>query len=357
MKLRRLLGTVFVVGLIAYGWKASGDLRPFVKIDPVGVQNCRVVQTEGLIGAEDMEFDHQTATLYIAASNRRKSGNFRPDKGAIFRWQPDKEPAPVPLDVQGNDDALRPHGIGLYRHPGGERRLFVVNHTSRGETVSIFRIETANGIEKLATIREVRAPQFVSINDVAPSGLESFYVTNDHGRPPVLGHMWEDFAMLSRGSLVYFDGTSAQTVVSGLRYANGVTLSADRKLLTVAETTAYRIKFFHHADDGKLQLVSERSIDTTPDNFSQDERGEFLIGAHPSPYQFIRYAASASDPSPSEVLSMHVTPDGSSQTFSTVLRAPGEVFGASSVAASHGPHLVVGGVFDRGVLYCAKPAS
>ena len=25
--------------------------------------------------------------------------------------------------------------------------------------------------------------------------------------------------------------------------------------------------------------------------------------------------------------------------------------------AAHGPHLVVGGVFDRGVLYCAKPAS
>jgi hypothetical protein len=41
------------------------------------------------------------------------------------------------------------------------------------------------------------------------------------------GHVFEDFAMLSTASLVYFDGTSARTVASGLRYANGVQLSAE----------------------------------------------------------------------------------------------------------------------------------
>lgn len=356
MRIRRLIRTALLIGLVVYGWKAYSDLRPLVKVEAVGTASCKVIHSDGLVGAEDLEFDHQSGTLYIAASNRRSVAGFRPDPGAVFRWQPDREPAPTKMTLEGLGEALRPHGMSLYHHPSGERRLFVVNHSARGEAVNIFRIETDRGTEKLVSVRDVRAPQFVSLNDVAGSGLEAFYVTNDHGRPPHLGHVLEDFAMLSRASLVYFDGTSARTMMSGLRYANGVQLSADRRQLMVAETTAYRIRVFQRAEDGNLTQVSERILDTTPDNFSQDERGDFLIGAHPSPFQFLRYATAASPPSPSEVLRMHVSPDGTSQTFSTVLRDPGTLFGASSVAASHGPHLVVGGVFDRGILYCTQAA-
>lgn len=358
MKSRYWFGGVVGLLLVGYLWQAARDLRPFVSVSPLGMDGCRVLHADGLIGAEDLEFDHTKGTLYVAASNRRPSEGsrqaFRPDPGAIFRLTSEADALPQKMPIEGLFEPLRPHGMSLYLHPNGTRHLFVVHHSLRGERVVLFRIEATQGEEKLVFLREVSAPQFVSLNDVAGAGLESFYVTNDHGRPGRTGHLVEDFARLSNASLVYFDGTWVQTVAQGLKYANGVQVSADRQHVLVAETLAYRIKIFRRAQDGKLTLFSEKSLDTTPDNFSQDEQGSFLLGAHPSPYLFLRHATKATEKAPSEVLKFRVTPEGSATDFSTVLRDPGNVFSASSVAASHGHRLVVGGVFDPGVLVCDK---
>jgi arylesterase/paraoxonase len=362
MKVRRLFWLLLAAGLSVLAFKAIRDLRPFVKTTPLGVEGCRLLHAEGLVGAEDMEFDHATGMLYIAAANRRSSGTGRPDPGAIFAWHPDEEATPIKLPLQGIGEALRPHGLGLYVHPSGERRLFVVHHSPRGEAVVIFRIDSSGAAagplsgrkQLLMQIRSVQAPQFVSPNDVAGVGLESFYLTNDHGRRYGLGHVFEDFALQSNASLLYFDGTSVRTVASGLRYANGVQLSADRRHVLVAESSAYRIKTFRRDEAGNLTLLTETPLDTTPDNFSLDEQGNFLVAAHPSPYLFLRHATSAKQHAPSDVLRFSLSAEGSPHAFQTLLRDPGERLSASSIAVAHGRHLVIGGVFDRGVLYCPR---
>ena len=162
--------------------------------------------------------------------------------------------------------------------------------------------------------------------------------------------------MLSRGSLVYFDGTSAQTVVSGLRYANGVTLSADHKLFTVAETTAYRIRF---------------SITRTTENPAYQR----AIHRHHTRQFFPgRAGGEFPDRCASQSVSVHPVCGVRQRSFSigsaeyVVTRmgvpkpfrprcAPPAKCSASSVAAAHGPHLSSVAFPERGVLYCAKPAS
>ena len=354
MTIRRVVPLLFVIALLAYLVVAVSSLRPLVRTPALATEGCHLVSADGLIGAEDMEFDHQTGTLYIAAANRRSTGTFRPDPGAIFRWHPDDEAAPTKLPLQGMGEALRPHGIGVFIHPSGERRLFAVHHSPRGESVAIFRLDQEPGRQWLTLVRAVQAPHFVSLNDVAASGLESFYVTNDHGRKPPLGHVLEDFAMLSTGSLVYFDGTSARTVASGLRYANGVQLSANQKQVLVAETTGYRIKIFARQDNGDLTQLGVTNLQTTPDNFSIDDHGDVLIGAHPSPFRFLRHAKSAASHAPSEVVQIKLSAEGAVLSNKTVFSDPGDRLSASSVAVAHGSHLVIGGVFDRGVLHCPR---
>ncbi|MFO0579484.1 MAG: SMP-30/gluconolactonase/LRE family protein [Polyangia bacterium] len=361
MKLRRYLLAALAVGATLYAIEAARTLRPFARIGPRGVEGCRRVEVPGqpaLIGAEDMQFDHATGTLWIAAADRRGGHSFRPHDAAIFRWRPDSEPQPSRVPVEGFAAPLRLHGLGLYAPPAtpgaearAERRLFLVQHGEAGESVEIFRED--GGV--LRHVRSVRDPLFISPNDVEPTGPESFYLTNDHGRPPRLGHVLEDFAFLSNASVVYWDGTAARAVRTGLRYANGVTASADGRFLVVAETTASRLSVFWREADGRLRPAGSTALDTSPDNLSLDEQGGFWVAAHPSNLAFLRHAKDGSRPAPSQVVRFRLSQEGVPTAIETVLLDDGRALSGSSVAAVHGARwLVVGGVFDRGVLLCPR---
>jgi arylesterase/paraoxonase len=361
MKIRKLVLAALAVGVAVYAVEAARTLRPFVRVSPRGIEGCRRVEVPGqpaLIGAEDFEFDHATGTLWIPAADRRGSGSFRPHEAAVFRWRPDSEPLPTRVPVEGFASPLRLHGLGLYAPPGAqaggpsaERRLFLVQHGDSGESVEIFRDDGGT----LRHVRSVRDPLIVSPNDVAAAGPESFYVTNDHGRPPRLGHVLEDFAFLSNASVVYWDGAAARTVRAGLRYANGVTVSPDGRFVVVAETTASRLSVFARQPDGGLQPAGRADLDTSPDNLSVDEQGDFWLAAHPSNLAFLRHAKDGSRPAPSQVLRFRLTAEGTPTAIQTVLLDDGRTFSGSSVAAVHGARwLVVGGVFDRGVLLCPR---
>jgi arylesterase/paraoxonase len=356
MTIRRVVLLLLLAGLVAYLVLVVRMLRPFAESSPIGTEGCHLVTVDGLIGAEDMDIDHETATVYIAAASRRNSKDFRPDPGAMFRWQLDKQAAPTKLAARGIGEALRPHGIGLYVHPSGERRLFAVQHSPRGESVFVFRIEDEQDKSFLTLARTVTAPHFASLNDVTGSGLEAFYVTNDHGRRGPGRQLLDDAAMLARASVMYFDGTSARIVADKLRYANGITLTPDGQRVFVAETTGYQIRSYVRQPNGDLRPSDPPlSVDTSPDNFSIDDRGNLLLAGHPSPLQFVRHARSKDQPAPSEVVQLSVLSSASGPaSVQRIYREPGKLLSASSVAVAHGSHLLIGGVFDRGILHCPR---
>lgn len=351
MKIRKLVLAVAALGVVAYSVEVVRVLRPFVAVTPHGTTSCQRIEADGLLGAEDLEFDHASGTLWIAAADRRGDPSFRPHDAAVFRFRPDSEPRPVRVPTTGLSAPLRLHGLGLYAPTAGPRRLFLVNHGDSGESVEIFEEDAGS----LRHVRSVHDPLFISLNDVAALGPESFYATNDHGRPPRWGHLFEDFTFRSNASVVYFDGSAARTVQGGLRYANGIYADPDGRHVLVAETTAGRLSVFSRQGDGGLVRVARADLGTAPDNLARDEHGDYWLAAHPSNLRFLRHAKDPRNVAPSQVLRFRLAPDGTPTAIETVLLDDGRAFSGSSVAAAHGDRwLVVGGVFDRGILLCRR---
>ena len=362
MKVKRLLAGALLLGLCLYGAKALQTLRPFVHITPQGDKGCRLLEAPGLLGAEDIERDPESGTLWITAADRRIERSHRPRQGALFRFRPGVDAAPVRVPIVGLSAELRPHGLGLWRGaatPGGPRelRLFTVQHGSEVESVEIFALEpTAGDGQSLQArhLRSVTSPAFISLNDVSPVGPESFYASNDHGRKPPLGFLFEDFLFLSNASVVYFDGQSARRVASDLRYANGITADRGGRYVLVAETTAERISIFARLPDGGLSPVAHKDLGTAPDNFAQDEQGAYWVAAHPSALQFLRHAGKASSPSASQALRFVLSEAGQVEQVSIPWQDDGRALSASSVAAVHGSTLYIGAVFAPGILACPR---
>src|SRR5262245_21427725 len=101
MKARTIVLMVAAVGVILYGIEAERGLKPLKRVTSRGGESCRLVEAPGLVGAEDMEFDHTTGTLWIAAANRRGDAAFRPHDSAVFRWKLGEETAPVAIATTG----------------------------------------------------------------------------------------------------------------------------------------------------------------------------------------------------------------------------------------------------------------
>lgn len=362
MKAKRLLTGALVLGLFAYGAVALKALRPFLRVQPQGGQGCRLLEAPGLVGAEDMEFDHASGTLWIVAADRRVDRTHRPRDGAVFRFRPGIDAAPQRVPVLGLPGDLRPHGMGLWRTPNGpsgapgELRLFTVQHGPAAESVELFAVETSPSdaaSPQLRHLRSVTSPSFISVNDVAPVGPDSFYATNDHGRRPGLGFLFEDFLFLSNASVVFFDGSNAKRVHGGLRYANGIWADRGGRFVLVAETLADRIRVLARQPDGSLTQVAQHDIGTAPDNFAQDEQGGYWLGAHPAAIQFLRHSGNAAVPSASQALRFSLTESGDIQQLRTAWLDDGRALSASSVVASHGSTWVVGAVFAPGILACS----
>jgi len=362
MKAKRLLAGALLLGLFVYGAKAVTTLRPFVRIAPQGTAGCRLLEAPGLVGAEDMEFDHESGALWIVAGDRRADPSHRPKDGAVFRFRPGTDAAPVRVPIVGFSTELRPHGLGLWRSAAGstgarELRLFSVQHGREHESVEIFAVEATGseaGSVQLRHVRSVTSPAFISLNDVAAVGPEAFYATNDHGRRPPLGFLIEDFLFLSNASVVYFDGLSARRVASTLRYANGITVDRGGRYVLVAETMAERMSVFARQPDGGLSPVAQHALDTAPDNFAQDEQGAYFVAAHPSALQFLRHAGKASVPSASQALRFQLSESGRIEQVSVPWQDDGRMLSASSVAAARGSTLYVGPVFAPGILACSR---
>lgn len=358
MNFRRFFLLLLFAGIGWYLFHAVPLIRPFSTAPKHSGSPCRVLSGSGLVGAEDLETDERTQVTYIAAADRRGDPTFRPQQSNLLRLEPGGDKSPVPLQIVGMQAPLRVHGLSLYVGKDGERRLMTVQHggdNGGGESVEIFRIEP-NGTT-VTHLRTVKSPLFVSLNDVAAIGPESFYVANDHGAGAGIGHNLEDFTFRKNASVVHFDGQSGRQVLGNLSFANGVWATHDGQFLLVAETLPRMVKNYRRAPDGALTLVGEKQFDNGVDNFSEDAQGAFYITGHKSPLRFLLHATDSTNRSPSEALRFLVRSDGQIEPPTVVWQDDGSTFSAASVAVRVGKILYVGAVFQDGLLMCPIGSS
>lgn len=358
MSVRRRVGLVLgvvVLGLGGVVLKTVADAGAFRTVTPHGFDGC--TRIDGFTGSEDAVFDAATGLVLFSSQDFRSLEAEAPRDGTIFGWDPASSASPRAI-AHDLGAPLHPHGLGLFVAPDGTRLLFVVNHPTR--TSSVVESFELMGGPSLKHLRTFTAPEFISLNDVAPVGPDRFYVTIDAGtRAGTIARLAETFLRLPWSGLGYFDGTRAQIVASGMRYANGVAVSSDGATVFVSESTGRRLMAFSRdVTSGQLTLVVEQLTESGLDNLSIAPDGAVWIAAHPKMLDFLGHAKDPKHHSASQVFRARL--DVANAKFLIDERAldDGAVISGSSVALPlPSGRVVVGSVFEPHALSCAITAG
>jgi len=354
---------------MAYFAKRLVDTHAFRPIEAVNqFKSCKKIP---IIGAEDIVIHPKTGIAYISAVDRRKTMRGVYDSGAgIYAFDMNspfqKKPEKLKLVNWQEDQEFNPHGIGLMTTEVAENRdfLYVVSHRSTGDVVEIFMLK-AGALHWFDTISH---PLLHNLNDVVPFGLRQFYATNDHayfhGKP--LAQLFiEDFIPICGANVVLFDGPNnrVERVIDGLCFANGVTISPNKKWVYVSESLTGNLVVAKRAANSTVSIVLRIPTETGVDNIdiTPEKPNEILIGSHPNLIAFLKHAIFGGT-APSEVIKVTIqTDDPAKQAVITpetkfkveaVYRSDGTDLSASSVAARFKNSVLIGPVFDDHILRC-----
>lgn len=346
-------GVIFLIlltagGLILRTLVFAGQFTP---INPHFSGNCRAVA--GVTGAEDIEIDPVNAIAYISATDRRAAAAGKPVNGALYRLNlSDPEAEPIPLWRGEGEGDFRPHGISLYRSGDGKQRLFVINHPADGRHM----VELFDSVDGWLThVESISDPLFVSPNDLAAAGMRAFYIGNDVVSQNPVMKLLETLLPLHLANLIYFDGEKASVAAADIAFANGVALSNDGRRLFLAEMMDRNLRVYdRNAMTGALALADTIRLGSFPDNLSADADNAIWIGSHPRLADVMAHASDPAAKAPSQVLKVTPIPNARARQEEIYLNA-GEQISAVSVAARHNKHLLLGPVFDSGILVCELP--
>ncbi|SLN73525.1 SMP-30/gluconolactonase/LRE family protein [Oceanibacterium hippocampi] len=340
------------VGFVIYTFWSAGQFRT---IEPHFAGVCRAVQ--GITGAEDIVIAPGGEVAIISGDDRRAQMRGEAIKGGLYLYALDQPNAePIRLD-DGLGDDFHPHGIDLWVGPDGKARLFVVNHPEAGaegtgyrHTVELFAFED----RKLRHLKTITGPSLISPNDIAATGPESFYATNDHGNPMGLLRLAEEYLQLPLSNVVRYDHGTFRIVADDLAYANGIALSKDGAEVYVAATVGRKINVYRRLADGGLRPAREYDAGTGVDNISVDSDGALWVAGHPQLLSFVGHSFNGNKLSPSEILELKKGASGAFVRDQVFLDAGDRLSGAS-VAVRDGTRLLVGAVFETRFLDCRLP--
>lgn len=350
MRRRILLVSAVAVLLLASGfagrllWRAGA----FRGIDGHFAGTCRLVP--GAVGSEDLTIHPRSGVAFVSSCDRRAAMAGNPVPGAIYAYDLEADSPRLVNLTPDADTNFQPHGISLWSGDGRDV-LFVVNHPPEGsglprDTVEVFDVEPGRLVHR-ATLTD---PLLVMLNDLVAVGPDRFYVTRTHRHPPGFLQSLETYLQLSGAQVLFYGPGGFRVAVDGLVYPNGINVSSDGRSLYVASVTDGAVRVYDRdAARETLSLRQVIAVEGGPDNIEVDAEGTLWIGAHP---KLLRVGAHAEDPkekSPAQVL--RVRASGESDE---VYLSDGDPLSASSVAAVRGRRLLVGQIFDDGILDCTR---
>lgn len=338
-----------VILIAAAGLALLWSFNHFRVVERDFAGNCAPVS--GVPGPEDIQIDPHARQAFISSYDRRR-GEEGGARGGVHVFSLDDilDAGAWTDRTRGSPAAFEPLGLYLYRQ-GQERRLFVVNAATNA--IELFQIDANGDLNHLETFTERR---LTSPNDIVAVGPRAFYVTNDvePGRDSLLGRLHFLFRVGS-GRVLYFDGVAWSSPAEGLRFANGVNVSADGARLYVAETAAGAVRIFdRRADTGGLRPIATVQTGAAVDNINVDRAGALWIGAHPKPLLLPRHTENATVRSPSQVLRIEDIAGVVGDPETVYLDDGGEISG-STTAARFGETLLIGALLEKKFLICTLP--
>jgi hypothetical protein len=240
----------------------TGSFDPFPQSAP---RRCMSLDTG--ITIADAVADQVTGLVYLASAAEEGDGAlYALDLRAAA-------PAPQRLTPQDLRD-LRPGGLGFYRGPDGSRALFVIDRHPGAVRVKIFEL-TDDGAQWRETIAD---PAFRSLRAIAPVGPRQFYVAESSAR---FVYPFETLLRLPLSAILYFDGTLADPVATGLNTLRGLALSPDGATLYTAEAIPHRIRVYARDASGALRSTRNIALRAVPDRLTSDSAGRLWLAGQP----------------------------------------------------------------------------
>uniref|UniRef100_A0A8C2NP75 Paraoxonase n=1 Tax=Capra hircus TaxID=9925 RepID=A0A8C2NP75_CAPHI len=278
--------------------------------------------------------------------------SFEPDKpGKILLMDMNEEdPTVLELKMTGSNfdaSSFNPHGISTFTDEDNTVYLLVVSHPDFKSTVELFKFqEEEKSLLHLKTIRHELLP---NLNDLVAVGREHFYATNDHYFVDQYLRSWELYLGLAWSNVVYYSPDDVRVVASGFDFANGISMSPDRKYVYIAELLAHKIHVYEKHANWTLTPLKSLDCDTLVDNISVDPvTGDLWVGCHPNGMKIFSY--DPENPPGSEVLQIqNILAEDPKVTV--VYAEDGKVLHGSTVASVYKGKMLVGTVFQK-ALYC-----
>ncbi|EAY29711.1 serum paraoxonase/arylesterase 2 [Microscilla marina] len=335
--------------------KTLYDAGVFKSIKPHFAGSEKVVKTAG--GAEDIIINRQKEVAYLSVDKRRTTlaGKPTPTPGSIYYLdlkKPDATPVNMLPDFKRE---FHPHGMSYFRTSSGKELLFVVNHSKLNTHQTIEKFEIRD--TQLVYLESIQHNLMTSPNDVVAVGERQFYVTNDHRYLKGWLRTMEDYLKLPLGSVNFYDGKTMKVATSGIAYANGINISSNKKMIFVASPTNGEVIVYTRQPDHTLELVETIKVHTGVDNIELDEKGHLWLGCHPKLFAFVAHQKDSQKKSPSQVIEIIYQQEGIYEVKEVYLNN-GNSLSGSSAAVAYKDHLLIGGVFDKKVLWCKmKPTT
>lgn len=344
-------GSVVLVGLLALGARTLTAYGVFTDVTPGFAGTCKSVPTAG--GPEDIAVDEASGLAFVSALDRRAKAAGHPSKGdGLYAFRLADAP-PHLVKLAGTPSDFHPHGISLVR-AGGALTLMAINHRSDGtHSVEIFDVAVKDGAATLTAVGSITGGELVSPNAIAALDRNRFYVANDHGSITPFGRMLDDYLVLPRADIVYFDGTLFRVVAKGLAFPSGLALNRDGTMLYAG--AAYDRKVIAYARQplsGRLDEMGSVAVPSNVDNLRLDAKGRLWAGTHPKALAMAAWRADAAKPAPSEIFRINLDSAGIPQSAAAVYANAGSQIGGSSVGAVTGYRLLIGSPLDNHILDC-----
>ncbi|WP_445496254.1 arylesterase [Photorhabdus sp. SF281] len=337
--MKKLIGIALVIAALAYAINLLFDAGVFYSVQDIHVQQCRKVT--GVSGAEDI-VPLQDGGALISSLNRH--GN---TPGALYYLQLGQTPLLLPGDYPTE---FFPHGIDVWQEEGNTW-VYVVNHRYQGDRIDVFRFDRAamRLVYQPALSRSVGK----NINDISVIDKTRWLLTRDHAYSGLLGRI-EDYLRLPLSHVLLIDDSGVHTLLDGLHFANGIYYDRQRKRLYVAETTSGAVSSWAWQQGGAAPTLLSRITGLHGvDNIMPDEKGdELLVAAHPQLLKLAAYQKDAKARSPSLVWQLAIAPNGEAEHAQVIHQSHGQMLAAISVAAPLAGQVVMGSVFDDGLLMC-----
>lgn len=337
------IGVILIASsYVAYLFAVAGELTRL----PVAEHAC----TRGPIaqGAEDAVWDPLTRSVIFSSIDPRGRDSGARVAGALMRFDPETTTVKaLPLDL--NSPVLfHPLGLATFVPGNGRAWLFVISRPPGDLAIERFRLH-AHGLEHVGTWR---LDVSLRLNDLLAVSPSTVYATRDHGAESSWGRLFEDYGRMPWSEVLLIEQGVSRRVAGGLRFANGLSSSADGRHIFVAQSVDHSIRVFRrYARTNAIVPLRDLQLPFGPDNLTVGPDGSLWAAGHPRLLTYVRYASAATERSPSAVARID-DPTGSMATVNVVFSDPGDLLSSASVAVEVSGRLIVGSVYDDHLLIC-----